>query len=251
MMAGADRRDTPPPLRQAAQVAQETAGPVHPPVPPRSVEAPSSQAFDQVPYQIDALQRRNSAAVLEATTSTAPYPPPSVAGATADLKLDTAPPGVEIAQTPRRTARTTVGAAVLANRTSIILALAGLQLQIEDKLTSLRDARSNSDEKHQEIADYEDLKQKVEAVLEAARKFFAGSTEEETLEKDVKSFATTLRNIWDKRHLQYADVGLLVSSVGVCHLMGADPNLATVVCGALVGPKAVVDALQAFFSKGK
>jgi hypothetical protein len=77
--------------------------------------------------------------------------------------------------TPRRTARTTVGAAVLADGTSIILALAALEMQVEDKLTSLREARSNSDEKHQEIADYGDLKQRVEAILDATVRFFAGA----------------------------------------------------------------------------
>jgi hypothetical protein len=92
---------------------------------------------------------------------------------------------------------------------------------------------------------------KVEATLDATVKFFAATVEEDTLVRNAKSFAATLRHIWDERHPQFADVVLFVSSVGICHLMGADAHLATVVCGALVGPKAVVDALRAVFGKDK
>jgi hypothetical protein len=47
-----------------------------------------------------------------------------------------------------RTARTVVGRAVLANGPSIILALAGLQIQIEAKLDALKQQRLNTDEWH-------------------------------------------------------------------------------------------------------
>jgi hypothetical protein len=250
VMAGADRRDTPLPLRQAARVAQEAAG-----------------AFN-TPTQIAALQRRNGAAVFEAKTPTAPYPgaPTLIQNhvltaadsksstqtvGTTDLKLQTVPPSVEIAQAPRRTARTAVGAAVLADGASIVIALAGLQIQIEAKLASLKERRFDSDEKHEEIADCEDIKERVEANLDVTVRFLAGEAEEEALVKGATSFAATLRDIWEKRNLQFADLGLLISSVGVCHLMGADTNLATVVCGALVGRTAVVDALKAVFGKGE
>lgn len=91
-----------------------------------------------------------------------------------------------------RPARTAVGVAVQANGASIILALAALQLQLEEKLSALKDERLNSDERRQEIAEYEDLKEKVGAVLEAAVKFLTTAAEEEALEKKTQSFAAML-----------------------------------------------------------
>ena len=111
------------------------------------------------------------------------------------------------------------GRAVLANPDAIILALAGLQLQIEAKLAALKDARPNSDERQQEIADYGDLKAKVEAVLDATVKFLTDRAAEGTLEKNAKWFAATLRITWEKHHLHYADTGFFLSAAAVCHYL--------------------------------
>ena len=116
----------------------------------------------------------------------------------------------------------------------------------------LRAERSNTDERHAEIAEYEDLKAKVEAVLDATAEFLADRAAEDALERNAKWFAATMRTIWDKRHLQIADAGFFLSAAGVCHsLIGVDANLAATICGALVGPKVVVDALKAVYGEDK
>lgn len=95
--------------------------------------------------------------------------------------------------------------------------------QIEAKLAALKDARPNSEEQQQEIADHEDLKAKVEAVLDATVKFLTDRAAEGTLEKNAKWFAATLRNTWEKHHLHYADTGFFLSAAAVCHyLIGVD-----------------------------
>lgn len=40
-------------------------------------------------------------------------------------------------------------------------------------------------------------------------------------------------------------MGLPVGSVGVCLQMGVNPNLTTMICGALIGREVVVDVLKA------
>ena len=127
--------------------------------------------------------------------------------------------------------------------------LVGVQMQIEGKLDSLKQQRLNSDEWHEEIADYEDLKAKVEAILDASVRYFTSAAEEDKLVKDAQSFTATLRDIWDKRQLQIADGGLFLTLASVCHLMGTDANLAALICGTLVAPKTVVEALKAYYGK--
>ena len=56
------------------------------------------------------------------------------------------------------------------------------------------------------------------------------------------SFGDGVKDIWDKRHLQMADVGLLGMAAGICHIV--DP-LSVVIAGAIVGGKTVVDAIKA------
>ena len=176
-------------------------------------------------------------------------PPRNLEGALSGATETFAPPSPSTAPAPRRTARTVVGSAVLANGTSIILALVGVQMQIEGKLDSLKKQRLNSDEWHEEIADYEDLKAKVEAILDASVRYFTSAAEEDKLVKDAQSFTATLRDIWDKRQLQIADGGLFLTLASVCHLMGTDANLAALICGTLVAPKTVVEALKAYYGK--
>ena len=79
-----------------------------------------------------------------------------------------------------------VGGTVLANGPSIHSRLGG---SADPNRSKARFAEGGA--VNQEIADYEDLKERVEAVLAAAVKFFEGAAEEDALEKDTNSFAAT------------------------------------------------------------
>ncbi len=164
------------------------------------------------------------------------------------------PPGPPVAASLLdRKAQTKVGIAFLQNSTTVVLSLAGLLLQIDERLVSLREQRWNSDEqkalRDEAIANYEDLKEKVEAVLDVATQFLTASAPEANLVEKTTSFAATLSNIWAKRHLRAFDVGLFLSGAGICHLLGTDPNLAAGICGGLVGGSRMVDLIKTAWGK--
>ncbi len=111
---------------------------------------------------------------------------------------------------------------------------------LDERLAVLRSSRINSD--HQLIADYEDLKARVERFLAAAEGFAVAKVEEAAVVKSNTSLTEGLKHIWSERHLQMADVGLLGVATLICQL--ADP-LSVVVAGSIVGGKKVVDAIKA------
>jgi hypothetical protein len=162
-------------------------------------------------------------------------------------------PSVESRRT-NRTARTSIGTAVLQNRGSIELVSLSFSSFIEDKLSTLRQAPPNSAEaravRAQEIAEYEELKRRFEAFLAATAEFSADADQEKAVVETTTSFSEGLSYWWTKRHVQICEksfgLGLFTLGAAVCSLAGASGVLAAIVPGVLVGGKSVVDALKAW-----
>ena len=149
-------------------------------------------------------------------------------------------------RTPR--ARTTIGKALLKNRAVIELIAASFTLLIDEKLDALRQQRSNSDEAHQEIAGYEELKRKVDEFIGAASGFAIKKTTEPEIVKKTTSLAAGIGKWWSESHVSFcekaANIGLLGIGVAICSLAGASSNLAVAVPAVMVGGKPIVDAIK-------
>jgi hypothetical protein len=148
----------------------------------------------------------------------------------------------------KRTARTEVGIAVLGNGAPIILSTAGLWLQIEEKLASLREERWNSPEKQtlrdQAIEIYEDLKKKTEALLYAVSKFSTEESDENTLTQATTPFTIAFNNWWNERHKEVFDMALFLSGAGILTLLGAGGVITASICGVLIGGKQVAETIK-------
>lgn len=145
-------------------------------------------------------------------------------------------------QKARAPARSEIGKAVLQNIDAIELAGLSFLALIKERLEALKQERLNTDEANQQIADLDDLKRRVEEFLGAATQFKADEALERTVVAARFSLANGLNNIWEKRHLQIADVGLFGIAVLICQM--ADP-LSVAVAGTVVGGKTVADAIKA------
>ena len=158
------------------------------------------------------------------------------------VRIEDAPPS------PKRTAKTEVGIAVLQNSSSIVVSTAGLWLQIEEKLASLREERWNSPERQalrdEAIAVYEDLKKKSEVLLSAVSKFSAKNSDEEALVEATTPFATAVRNWWNERHKEVFDMALFLSSVGILTLLGAGGPITASICAVLIGGKPIAEVIK-------
>jgi hypothetical protein len=258
-------RDTPPVLRKSVAGATPPQGEVSVAHTPGS-DAPIVQTVQTVQVEgtprIDWLngteaQREFAAARRQANLNAAssdsaspPFPTPG--------SFHGENPSVGEPARFKWTARTKIGAAVLQNEDAINLLAASFLSFIEDKLSTLQQTPPNSEEAKailaQEIADYEDLKRRIEAFLTAAALYSANHDTETAVVESTVSFAEGLSNWWTKKHIQICDkaydVGLFTLGAGVCWLAGAGGELAAIVPGVLVGGKPVVEVLKAW-SKAK
>jgi hypothetical protein len=152
----------------------------------------------------------------------------------------------------RRTARTPVGKAVLINHAQITTTSAALLLLIEERLVGLREERPNSaaakSTKNQEIAQYESLRGDVATVAAAVTEFKKGTIKEAEVVKATKTFADGVRSWWTKSHQKICDkafdMGLFLSAVGICSMVGSGGQMAVVVSAALVGGKPIAGVLR-------
>jgi hypothetical protein len=152
-------------------------------------------------------------------------------------------------------ARTKIGRAVLKNKGQIALFTEALLLLIDEKLTNLRGQLPNSHEattaRDEEIAEFEGLKQRLEAFRDATFAYLTGKAKEKPVAESIKSFADRISDWWSKRHVQICDkaydMSLFLLGFGICSLAGAGGSLAVIVPGALVGGKSVSDAIKAYF----
>jgi hypothetical protein len=151
---------------------------------------------------------------------------------------------------PARTAR--IATTVKANRDQILITAEALALQIDDKITELKDQKPNSpdaiDARDSEISDYQALKTQVEDLKKAVAKLTASAKSKEQAAKAAISFGAGVQGWWKKRHTNIleksAEMGVVLSAVGVCSLLGVSPNMAMVAATALVGGRSVARALK-------
>jgi hypothetical protein len=150
-------------------------------------------------------------------------------------------------------ARTAIGTAVLKNLVEIELIGASFIRLIDVRLESLQRERPNSGEactaRDEAIADYQDLRNRIEAFLRDASRFAAKKVEEEPVVKTGTSLAAGIGNWWSRRHVQICDksfdIGLFGIGFSMCLLGGVDAKLAAAIPGAMVGGKPVVDVIKA------
>jgi hypothetical protein len=216
----------------------------------------SPAAFDRPPPPNPATGLN---ATLNDSTATPDGPPARVVQMEARATLRTfgrAGPSVDdTAKKPnrRRTPRTEVGKSVVKNAAEIEVLGASFIALLDSKIYELREKRPNSDEGRAtvelEIADYEDLKCRVEAFLGIASQFVAKRIKKKSVVDTTNSLAAGLGDWWKKRHVQFcdiaADVGLFGVGVAICMIGGASGAWAVGIPGALVGGRPVVDVTKA------
>jgi len=164
---------------------------------------------------------------------------------------------------PRRAApkagksKTKIGKAVEANEKEILLAVAGLVLQIDAKIEALRSERPNSDEAIAEraahIVEYERMRDELEQIQTMVAAFKKGTENEARVVKSVKTFAGGVRSWWNKGHdtilTKTFDMGLFTTAVGICSMAGAGGKMSVAVSAVLVGGKPVAQALKGMIPK--
>jgi hypothetical protein len=145
-----------------------------------------------------------------------------------------------------------IASTVRENRTEIIIATEALALQIDAKLSQLKDQHPNDPEtiavRDSQISDYEALKAQVEDLKKAVAKLSQSAQSKEQAAEKAMSFRDGVQGWWNKQHVNIlersAEMGVVLSAVGVCHLLGVSPNMAMAAATALVGGKSVAKALK-------
>jgi hypothetical protein len=141
---------------------------------------------------------------------------------------------------------------VQTNRVAIVLSVASLIVLIDEKLESLRYQRPNDADaqaaRNEAIAQYERLKQDVQALQGAVLQVEEGEAQERSLESASNAFVRGVQDWWDKAHEKICDkaydAAIFLSCLGVCSHIGAEGSIAVAVSGALVGGKTIVAALK-------
>jgi len=157
----------------------------------------------------------------------------------------------------KESARTKIGKAVKTNGSEINLAIAGLLLQIEDKLAGLKNERPNSEEaiasRNARISEYERMHSELENIRQMIALFKNGEVKEAKVVQSVTKFADGVRAWWNMNHAfictRTFELGLFASSVGICSMAGAGGKVAAIVSAALVGGKSVTGALKGITKK--
>jgi hypothetical protein len=149
-------------------------------------------------------------------------------------------------------ARTKVGKAVEANEKEILLAVAALMLQIEDKLTVLRAEFPNYPEtiakRDAAISDLEGMHAELEHIRAMIVKFRTSQVKEAEVVKSVQTFSEGVRLWWNKNHDRICDkaydMGMFATAVTICSMAGASGNIGVALSAALVGGKPVADVVK-------
>jgi hypothetical protein len=155
------------------------------------------------------------------------------------------------------TARTKIGRSVGANQKEILLAVAGLILQIDANIESLRDQRPNSPEaiaeQNAHISEYERMRAELERLQVMVEAFKKGQEKEAKVVESVNTFSKGVQAWWDSKHAEIVtrtfDMGLFAAAVGICSMAGAGGKMAVAVSAALVGGKPVAQALKGLLPK--
>jgi hypothetical protein len=168
--------------------------------------------------------------------------------------LDAQRSGSELTTQPSPLASTAIGRTVRQNEVTIGWLAETLLLLIDEKLKALREALPNSDAarqgRDQEIADYERLKEKIQAFLNAVKNFSLDHDQEPAVVNTTTSLEQGISSWWKKDHIQICrkafDMGLFTLGLSICVMAGSGGALAAIVPGILVGGRPVVEALKAW-----
>jgi hypothetical protein len=124
---------------------------------------------------------------------------------------------------------------------------------VEERLVALRleHDRLNSDDGKEaaaaQIADYEDLKQRIERFLQ---EFSARASDEGKIVKATTSFADGVRNWWNRDNVSICNKAFdrisFGTALGVCLLAGAGGELSVIAATSLVVGKPFTEALGAW-----
>lgn len=153
--------------------------------------------------------------------------------------------------------RTVIGKTVFQNREPILLASTALIKLIDDRLSTLRSERPNSDDRmaqlDRSIAEYEMLRSNLDALVESIKKFEKDAGAEKAVVKTTKTLADGLTSWWTTGHEKICDkvydLGLFGSAVAICSMAGSGGKLAVLVSAALVGGKQVADVAKQIVKK--
>jgi hypothetical protein len=212
-----------PPVSNQLEL-QDRASAMHP--------GPSSDATDQTP-PVGPQVSLESGTRVHAQAS-------AVHSATVNIASSSA---VEATETVRARTR-----AVTVDSAAIILLSPSILLLIDEKIRLLREARENSDEAHQEIEQYEEVKRHLELARDAAAALSEGKWSEDIAVSASTSFLQGIKNWWNTDHVKICgnafDATIFASCLGLCSLFGGDPTVGCVVSGAIAKGQTVCDALK-------
>jgi hypothetical protein len=150
------------------------------------------------------------------------------------------------------TTRTATGKAIKASEKEIMLVIAGLILQIDDKLEKLGSERPNSDDAKAKVAEEISDFQRMKAELERIRALVAAFKKDKVPEKDVvkatKTFRQGIEHWWTEKSGEIltstAKGAVLVSSIGLLALMKADSVAAITAVATVINGGAIQKAKQ-------
>jgi hypothetical protein len=159
-----------------------------------------------------------------------------------------------------RTARTTIGNALLERGEQVQLALITVIALIDEKLQQLNASPPNSDKARGEWTneknELEQLRRIVESLQADVASYLAGAKAEAEAVRSVRSFADGVEDYWSKNHAKVLEAGfnsvqtvfsvsVFLAALAACSAMGAGGTISTAICGALVGGKSVIEAVKA------
>jgi hypothetical protein len=147
---------------------------------------------------------------------------------------------------------TKIGKAIEANEKQIVLAIEALQLQIEDKLTTLKGDLPNSPEaiarKNASVSEFEGMKSELERIKVAVQQFKKAEVKEKEVVQAVHTFKDSLGKWWNKSHdaiySSTSNSALFLGATGLLHTIGADSATALAIAGSLIGGETVAKVLK-------
>jgi hypothetical protein len=154
---------------------------------------------------------------------------------------------------PKPKSKTTRIASTIQSKKSEITTLTeALAIQIDTKLASLKDQHPNDPDSitaiQSQISDYEALRAQVAALQQAITELSKSTRSKTQVAQAATSFGDGVKAWWNKQHVNIVDrsveMGVVLSAVGVCSLLGVSPNIAMAAATALVGGKSVAKALK-------
>jgi hypothetical protein len=158
---------------------------------------------------------------------------------------------------PKGTARTKIGKAVETNEKEIMLSVAALMLQIEEKLTVLRGEMPNHPDsiakRDAAISEFERMQAELENIRVMVTKFRTKQVKENEVVQSVTTFSEGVRLWWNKSRDQICekayDMGMFATAVTICSVAGASGNIGVALSAALVGGKPVADVVKGLAKK--